>query len=542
MMENNPFSNQDEEDKSKFSKAELDDDDDEDEKKEKKHTPKRAPGISFEKVKTDEEKEKERVKRLSFTDRLLESIGIKPEKKEDDKDKDEPKAEEKVDIEDATQADKLPVELEEDNSVAIDGEATITEQAKAGEKPLDQKVLEAADWEAEPVTSEEKVEKTEPSTPEAKADFAEVPVATEKDEEVEIAPVEPELLETGLESESRAVPSEDEPHILDAEEAEPETADTTTTHYMAGSGWAGGAGSSPWYNAAAADRARAKALEDAENQGHRAGVRRGLGTGLLFGWMFGRHGKKKQAREFEKKLKSRDQEIHGLKKEQSVAQQHLEAVKRTQEHLQSNIASLQENAPRMPENAPNNKLTAIELAKREVALKALEKSLTEKSHEKLKTEIKKVLTGEPVHVDEGKRVETSAWHRIEVDKKTGAVVKDPELAYGKEFRREQKEVFREDATDTEDAFDQDKSDKRASSTVGGSAYLLGGLAATSFDHTDSTYSSSKQESGLASGPLIEKAIKDYEKKKGVLRFATSPYVWLAAVLVVAVLFLIGILN
>lgn len=538
MMENNPFSNQDEEDKSKVSKAELDDDD-EDEEKEKKHVPKRAPGISFEKIKTDDEKEKERVKRLSFTDRLLESIGVKPEKK--DKDKVEPKAEEKVDIKDATQGDKLPVEFEEDSSVAVGDEARITEQAKAGEKPLDQKVLEAADWEAEPTPSEEKVEKTEPSTPEAEADFAEVPVATEKDEE-EIEPVDPELLETGLESESRAEPSEDEPHILGAEEAEPETADTTTTHYMAGGGWAGGAGSSPWYSAAAADRARAKALEDAENRGHRAGVRRGLGSGLLFGWMFGRHGKKKQAREFENKLKKRDQEIHELKKEQTATQQHLEAVKRTQEHLQSNIASLQENASRAPENAPNKKLTAIELAKREVALKALEKSLTEKSHEKLKTETKKVLTEEPVHVDEGKRVETSAWHRIEVDKKTGAVVKDPELAYGKEFRREQKEVFREDVTDTEDAFDQDKSDKRASSTVGGSAYLLGGLAATSFDHTDSTYSSSKQESGLASGPLLEKAIKNYEKKKGVLRFATSPYVWLAAVLVVAVLFLIGMLN
>jgi hypothetical protein len=44
---------------------------------------------------------------------------------------------------------------------------------------------------------------------------------------------------------------------------------------------------------------------------------------------------------------------------------------------------------------------------------------------------------QPVEISPDRRVETSAWHRIEVDKKTGQAVKNPELAYGEEFQNEQ---------------------------------------------------------------------------------------------------------
>lgn len=44
---------------------------------------------------------------------------------------------------------------------------------------------------------------------------------------------------------------------------------------------------------------------------------------------------------------------------------------------------------------------------------------------------------EPLQVSPDRRVESSAWHRIEVDKKTGKAVENPELAYGEEFRNEQ---------------------------------------------------------------------------------------------------------
>lgn len=44
---------------------------------------------------------------------------------------------------------------------------------------------------------------------------------------------------------------------------------------------------------------------------------------------------------------------------------------------------------------------------------------------------------EPIPVSPDRRVETSAWHRIEVDKKTGKAIENPELAYGEEFQNEQ---------------------------------------------------------------------------------------------------------
>ena len=44
---------------------------------------------------------------------------------------------------------------------------------------------------------------------------------------------------------------------------------------------------------------------------------------------------------------------------------------------------------------------------------------------------------ENVELPPDRRVETSAWHRIEVDKRTGKAVENPTLAYGEEFQREQ---------------------------------------------------------------------------------------------------------
>jgi len=44
---------------------------------------------------------------------------------------------------------------------------------------------------------------------------------------------------------------------------------------------------------------------------------------------------------------------------------------------------------------------------------------------------------EPLEIPKDRRVETSAWHRIEVDKKTGKAVEDPTVAYGEEFQNEQ---------------------------------------------------------------------------------------------------------
>ncbi len=50
-----------------------------------------------------------------------------------------------------------------------------------------------------------------------------------------------------------------------------------------------------------------------------------------------------------------------------------------------------------------------------------------------------VIPGESEQADvpPDRRVESSAWHRIEIDKKTGKAVEDPSIAYGHEFQNEQ---------------------------------------------------------------------------------------------------------
>lgn len=51
-----------------------------------------------------------------------------------------------------------------------------------------------------------------------------------------------------------------------------------------------------------------------------------------------------------------------------------------------------------------------------------------------------------VELPDDHRLEQSAWHRIELDSKTGKVVESPTIAYGQEFKREQgREMWREPA-------------------------------------------------------------------------------------------------
>lgn len=56
-------------------------------------------------------------------------------------------------------------------------------------------------------------------------------------------------------------------------------------------------------------------------------------------------------------------------------------------------------------------------------------------------------TPEQVEVPSDRRIETSSWHRIEIDKKTGRPVEHPTLEYGHEFQREQHQEYAGSAQD-----------------------------------------------------------------------------------------------
>src|SRR5690606_25713155 len=49
------------------------------------------------------------------------------------------------------------------------------------------------------------------------------------------------------------------------------------------------------------------------------------------------------------------------------------------------------------------------------------------------------ITEETYTVPKTSKVEMSAWHRIELDKKTGKVVDNPKVEYGEAFAREQRQ-------------------------------------------------------------------------------------------------------
>jgi len=598
-MENSPI-NQSEEDKA-AAKAELDDDDDDEieEKAEKKSAPRHAPGITFEAIKP-ESKEKGEKPRVSITDRLLERIGAKPE--EDTETTDE--AEEK----------KTKVVSETEEEAAL---------------PVTNDTLEAASWDTEDASDSPEEPAVRPTSGEVAPDpseeheeFAEIPPAPEREgdePEVEIGPIEPELLEEGLGSEGPPDPPEDEPLAGDAED-EPDPAPVTPSRRggsSGGGGWGGSAPTGTWYDAAAADRARQKELEDAEYHGRREGTRKGVLTGLLFGWLIGRHGKKKQAKAHVKELKSKDKEIQTLKTEQSAATERLNALKRTQEQLSSDTQHNTAEPTVSPENTPKRPVESLEPAV--ISTKSVEKQLVSKAVEVLplktvgsyeqspvksfsaekapkSTEIAVVsaaltalerstsavkskemaernlekapedqeITEKEFQVADGRRVETSAWHRIEIDEKTGKPVENPEVAYGEEFRREQREVLKQGVTSaddtkevnpneglkTEETFEpaqshykknKEKSASTAYASVG-SAAQIGGLAAASFVKDDQTYADAKaSESGLAGMPLGP-VPEHHLKNAGLLRFASNPVVWVIAALIVVVLFVLGILR
>ncbi len=322
--------------------------------------------------------------------------------------------------------------------------------------------------------------------------------------------------------------------------------------------------------AAAPDiRAIERARADAEYYAEKRGVRKGLVAGLAFGWLVGRRGKKKMARGFEKELKAKDSELKQIKSEQAISQERLSTFKQTQEHLQTVIREKEREIPAAqvaleavaearqastaavprPERTPEISQLPPEVLVAPFAIGSREHvrySIDEKGRVQAERtpglaekEIIKELSPEEQEITEatylapeGRRVETSSWHRIEIDKKTGQVIDNPEIAYGEEFKREkQKEVLRAN---------------RMGSV--GAAAKLGGMAAIAGASQDSSLVSSSQgistsssahSSSFADGTTSDPVLPAH---KQIERNILSPTIWVVGILFVIVLFIIGVLR
>ncbi len=578
-MENSPR-NQSEEEKALAAKAEALDDDDEDEEKteKKKSTPHAALGVELEEIRSDANKEKPR---LSITDRLLESIGAKSEEEVEVSDSKEQTESEKEKVAGQTQETIMPLradeahDLKDGDVVEVTSESasdTLASYRYESTTLVPEETIEAANWEDEPSTKEPaELHSSSEEAGELAEDheaFAEISHSSEDAVEEEADYMEPELLEDGLGGEGLPEPPEDEP---------PQHSGSGAGSGSSGSfGGGGGSAERPWYDSAAADRARQAELNEAEYRGQKIGLRHGLAAGLTFGWLFGRRGKKKQAKEHINELKTKDREIKSLKNEQYSTAAHLKAVKRTQEQLSSHIRQQELKPATSPENMSQrqSKLenvsknitktlekyptpAMIEVATVSAALTAVERSSktitkaeTAKKHENSQkienAPENQEVTDETYHVADGRRVETSAWHRIEIDEKTGKAVENPEIAYGEEFKHERRqEILRVSADDdTKEDFTAAKKPTKATHQQEAAAHVarIGGLAAASYVHEDQTYANTKQrETGLAALPAHANT-KEVKMTDSLMHYASMPIIWVVAVVIVVIMFILGALN
>lgn len=465
-------------------------------------------------------------------------------------------------------------------------------------------------------------------------------VSLEAEHPEEEHPIEEELLATGLGAEGPPEPPETPPPGgTESESNPPEPEPTPRVEPVRAAPSPG----RPWYNAAAADTMRVdhqRELDDTAYYAEKRGVRRGLGTGLLFGWMFGKRGKKKQALAFKKDLNNKDKQITNLQNNQAKFNQRIDTLANAHKQDVNNKVNLPpdkfvgnvgidkapkkyvervgnvikaipqpvesvtmfKELPSIPLNEKARKIAnfvplaaAVESAPalKDIVSAQLEHieqqsyvehykesysppvGLVEQQDKKghnnesyrptlFKTnaieQVPKVakveaLTEEqPIaevlyEVPEGTKVEVSAWHRIELDQKTGKPVSKPEVAYGEEFRQEQRqEVWREDkgrrATKP-----RVKPDVKVNGG-GAMAGQLGGLATASFGSSSSkgaypTAGSPANSTAMQSVKALspeQEHIKHLNAGGELLRHASSPIVWAAAVVIVVILFLLGILR
>lgn len=488
-------------------------DEDEDLEKSKK-TKRFTRGIPFG-VKIDTESEQTAVKKrsISISEQFFKQMDLKEsqEKAEtsDDKEKDQ--------AERSREGTAASADIEKEERTAIE-HPELSQQEGVVIKTDSENILEAANWEDEGDLDEDSEVRiaTKPVASEKIAkepldeEFAEVPVAPDTERDSVPADVDTELLATGLGGGEPPRPPEDIPVH---EESNDDGRDMRPSAPVF---------ERPRLNPVLTDRERLDReaeLNDAEYYAEKRGKRQGVAAGLLFGWLFGRRGKKKAEQAHAKELKLKNKEISELQSEQFAAEQRIKAIKRNQEVLESAIKKEATQTISKTEKFPQTFIAEKNINRPEA---------DRRSNDKLPEHTE--ITEDTYKVPDGSRVETSAWHRIEIDQKTGKPVENPSVAYGEEYRRERrKEILPDD---------------HKKGTVSVPIQLLGGivsvpLSADRKSHGEETSDKTAQQSTMQeSNRTAQSSLLGNE----TLRYVTNPLTWVIAAVVVVVLFLVGFLR
>ncbi len=272
-------------------------------------------------------------------------------------------------------------------------------------------------------------------------------------------------------------------------------------------------------------------VSDAYYRGRKHGTSSGVLAGGVFGWWLGRRGKREIAVKAKSEAEKRDKEIRNLKNQQALIAERLAAMEGTKENLPVLSKKQETFTGRSPE--PGKTETPAMPAATETLIPAAwdEKTLA-KTPEKPTPKPELPLENQPITEETyqapvGRRIETSVWHRVEIDEKTGRAVENPELAYGEAFRREQQQ----------ERLAREAAEAQTAVQVG---YTV--LKAGAVPGTDTAGQITPGKSSNASADMPPRLKNKAFIKQQLVRRTMDPVTWVTAAVIVVLLFLVGILR
>ncbi|MDQ3123376.1 MAG: hypothetical protein M3Q14_01680 [bacterium] len=325
-------------------------------------------------------------------------------------------------------------------------------------------------------------------------------------------------------------------------------------------------------------------LEHEVYRAEKRGLSRGVVSGGIVGWWIGRRGKREAIDQTQKGIEKQNSVIKQLRAEQTDTVERLNRLKKAPEQapppflppiapketapIVANETPARQGAaptkpfmPFQPEampfahqpEAPNPILHAAAAAESAPVLQAPEAIVAPVSFERAPYPFEKPASFEPLakaepmpkpeelapedkpiseqiyQTPDDRRVETSAWHRVEVDKKTGHAVENPSVEYGEEFRQEQKQ----------ERLQREAAEPQFAAQVGSTII---NTDTSDVQSSDSQSSQTKPQEKSKTKAMME-ALSDTNYVKDELKQRTmQPTTWLMAFGVVVLLFLVGVLQ
>ncbi len=254
-------------------------------------------------------------------------------------------------------------------------------------------------------------------------------------------------------------------------------------------------------------------------------------TWPIFGWWFGRRGRSRAERAIQQSIVDNNEAIKqatfDINREKELSNRRISLLERTQyelnralsktkreiENVRSNISE-QAYQPKYHEfdsQTPESAAPVFEINDRPYESEAkLKPDSTEIALESRTTD---------------NIIETSAWHRVELDKRTGHLAENPSVEYGQEFAREQ----------SQEKLAREAAAAQTAAQLG--TTLFAGGVPTSSSQSDFTTNSEN----VSSKPTTDISQEIVYMGRQIVNNTKNPSIWLVAFVIVLFLFAVGLL-